>query len=163
MKTRCFFASLDENECRLLFAEEENLYDVPVINLDIRCGEKLFDDVFVRGIAADEGKAFADRKSILLLSILLPVYLVIAAGVGYLISSRVFSGVGKLSRTVTQIRTTDDVRSVRAVSTDIRELEPLTDGFNRMLARLHQSFEAEKHFTDNASHELKMPIAVTES
>lgn len=103
------------------------------------------------------------RKSILLLSILLPVYLAIAAGVGYLISSRVFSGVGNLSRTVAQIRTKDDVRSVRAVSTDIRELEPLTDGFNRMLARLHQSFEAEKHFTDNASYELKTPIAVTES
>ena len=154
------FASLDENDCRLLFAREENLYDVPVVNLDIHCSEKLFDDVFVRGIAADEGNAFADRKSILLLSILLPVYLAIAAGIGYLISSRVFSGVGNLSRTVAQIRTTDDVRSVRAVSTDIRELEPLTDGFNRMLARLHQSFEAEKHFTDNASHELKTPIAV---
>lgn len=157
------FASLDETECRLLFAKEENLYDVPVITLDVRCSEKLFDDVFVRGVAAEAGNAVADQRSMLLLSILLPVYIAIAAGVGYLISSRGFSGVGKLSRTVAQIKTPDDVRSVRAVSTDIRELESLTDGFNRMLARLHQSFEAEKHFTDNASHELKTPIAVIQA
>lgn len=39
------------------------------------------------------------------------------------------------------------------------ELKPVGVGLNRLLARVHQSFERERQFTSNVSHELRTPLA----
>ena len=54
---------------------------------------------------------------------------------------------GDLSRRITGIATKDEVQE-------------LADTFNTMLERLERSFERERQFTSDASHELRTPVAV---
>ncbi len=44
-----------------------------------------------------------------------------------------------------------------------QELRPLIDAMILMLARLQESFDRQKQFLDNATHELKTPVAVLKS
>lgn len=41
-----------------------------------------------------------------------------------------------------------------------REVRPLVDSFNRLLARLEQGMQAERRFIQEAAHELRTPLAV---
>jgi len=43
------------------------------------------------------------------------------------------------------------------------EMSQLIKSFNRMSRRLNKSFEAQKEFVENASHELKTPLAVIQA
>jgi len=43
------------------------------------------------------------------------------------------------------------------------EISELIDNFNKMTSRLHGSFESQKQFVENASHELKTPLAVIQT
>lgn len=54
---------------------------------------------------------------------------------------------GDLSRRITGIATKDEVQE-------------LADTFNTMLERLERSFERERQFTSDASHELRTPVSV---
>jgi signal transduction histidine kinase len=49
----------------------------------------------------------------------------------------------------------------RTLSTDgmVRELKPIADRLNQLLARLDSSFEREKRFSSQAAHELRTPLA----
>lgn len=154
------YADIDESDCFPIGAQREKLYDIPVINLRVFCRDKLFDDLYVRGIATDDGASFFTQRYIAALSVFLPVYVAVAVLIGFWISSRAFKSVGELSEAVSSVRTLDDIKNTREVTTDSKELKELTDGFNRMLERLNRSFEAEKHFSENVSHELKTPLAV---
>lgn len=40
-----------------------------------------------------------------------------------------------------------------------REVVPLVDSLNRLLARVREAFEKERRFTDDAAHELRTPLA----
>ena len=53
-----------------------------------------------------------------------------------------------------------DVRSLAALRTDNlpREIEPLVSELNRLLARLQQSFSAQRAFISDAAHELRSPV-----
>lgn len=81
---------------------------------------------------------------------------------GYLLSQSLLSPIKELNKTTklineNQLNTKIDTRNVDD------ELGELVENFNTMLERLNSSFEAQKHFVENASHELKTPLTIMKS
>lgn len=75
----------------------------------------------------------------------------------YWISSRISKPLHEISSRVNEIGT--DKLHLRIPETDLpRELEILSKSFNVMLDRLETSFEAQKNFVSNASHEFRTPL-----
>jgi two-component system, OmpR family, sensor kinase len=89
-----------------------------------------------------------------------PVAIVVAAGLGYLLA-----GVGlapveamrKRAREVSLDRTGEQELPLPTAHDEVRRLG---ETLNEMLARLRGSFERERRFVADASHELRTPIAV---
>jgi len=83
-------------------------------------------------------------------------------GGGYLISGYMLSPIKKLNKAATKI-------NAQNLNTEIEhedvgdEISELIDNFNKMTSRLHGSFESQKQFVENASHELKTPLAVIQT
>lgn len=67
--------------------------------------------------------------------------------IDHITETAVSLGAGNLSRRITGIESRDEVRR-------------LAGAFNGMLARLEGSFQREKQFTSDASHELRTPVSV---
>lgn len=75
----------------------------------------------------------------------------------YWISSRISKPLHEISSRVNEIGT--DKLHLRIPENDLpRELEILSKSFNIMLDRLETSFEAQKNFVSNASHEFRTPL-----
>ncbi len=72
-------------------------------------------------------------------------------------------GLGPLSKLVEEIRTIDHSSLESRLWLEANapsELASLADEFNAMLSRIQQTVEASHHFTTDASHELRNPLAV---
>lgn len=80
-------------------------------------------------------------------------------GVGYLVAGRVLRPIGRITNVAREIQATDLSRRI-----DMRgpndELHQLADTFDAMLARLDAAFESQRRFIQEASHELRNPLAV---
>ena len=55
-------------------------------------------------------------------------------------------------------RAADDLSEVRADGVPA-EIRPLVDEFNLLLGRVQHAFEAQRHFVEDAAHELRSPLA----
>lgn len=56
-----------------------------------------------------------------------------------------------------------DVATPEFLSTDIKEFDRLNRSLSKMMTRSRESYRIQKEFTENASHELQTPLAVTRS
>lgn len=83
---------------------------------------------------------------------------IVSMAIAYFFMGRVLKPIGELSKTVSGITAND--LSLRLPKRDANdEISSLTDSFNLMLDRLHDSFDRQKRFSSNAAHELKTPLA----
>lgn len=80
-------------------------------------------------------------------------------GVGWLVAGRVLAPIGRITAVARDIQATDLARRI-----DLRgppdELRELADTFDAMLARLDEAFAGQQRFVQEASHELRNPLAV---
>ncbi|SHE35464.1 Signal transduction histidine kinase [Seinonella peptonophila] len=86
--------------------------------------------------------------------------LIIASGTGitYMVTGRALKPVTNLSKEIEEIDENNLYRQVQVpLSKD--EVASLSVSFNRMVHKLQKSFLAYKHFSANAAHELKTPLA----
>ena len=104
-----------------------------------------------------------DLENIRLISIYSTLPLVIISfGVGYIITSLQLKPLERLNREMIN-------KSTKNLSNEIEfkdsgdEIASLIKSFNRMSKRLSRSFESQKEFVENASHELKTPLAVIQA
>jgi signal transduction histidine kinase len=80
-------------------------------------------------------------------------------GVGWVVAGRVLGPIGRITAVARDIQATDLSRRI-ALSGPPDELKGLADTFDAMLARLDEAFEGQRRFIQEASHELRNPLAV---
>ncbi|MCC8110358.1 MAG: HAMP domain-containing protein [Ruminococcus sp.] len=91
---------------------------------------------------------------------LLPVLVLIAIIGGYWITGRILRPIRKISDATAQIEHGNDLKKRIELGNGNDELHQLADAINAMIDRLDQSFETEKRFVSDASHELRTPVSV---
>jgi heavy metal sensor kinase len=85
--------------------------------------------------------------------------MIISSSGGFLIAKKALSPVKGISQTIDRI--SESNLSERIPSENIpEELRMLTSSFNRTFDRLKRSFNRQKQFVSDASHELKTPLSV---
>ncbi len=82
-----------------------------------------------------------------------------AAGAGRWLSRRALAPVTRMARAVRGI-TVDDLGERLPMPHPHDELHELATSFNGLLTRLQESFERQKRFTGEASHQLRTPLSV---
>lgn len=92
--------------------------------------------------------------------LILPLFALLAAGGGYLIARRAFRPIDKIIAAADAISEGRDLSARIGLPPRGDEIHRIASSFDNMFRRLEASFEAEKQFTSDASHELRTPTAV---
>lgn len=79
--------------------------------------------------------------------------------VGWIVAGRVLAPIGRIANVAREIQATDLSRRI-ALQGPPDELKDLADTFDGMLARIDDAFEEQRQFIQEASHELRNPLAV---
>ncbi len=116
--------------------------------------------VWVRGVLSSAGSGGTFTTLTRLAMVAFPFLVLLAAVGGYFLVARAFRPVKKLAETAEQIGSGDDLRRRIDLGEGKDEIYALAATFDRMLDRLQGSFERERQFTADASHELRTPTAV---
>jgi signal transduction histidine kinase len=85
---------------------------------------------------------------------------VASLGIGWVLSGRALRPVSAIARTAAEIQATDLSRRIR-LSGPQDEMRYLADTIDSMLDRLDEAFQAQRQLIDDASHELRSPLAIT--
>lgn len=116
--------------------------------------------LWVRGIKlADGGEALLNEMTEFAF-FMLPFLALIGAAGGYFIVRRAFRPIDKMIAAADAINEGRDLSARIGLPPKDDEIHRIASAFDGMLARLENSFEAEKQFTSDASHELRTPTAV---
>jgi signal transduction histidine kinase len=83
-------------------------------------------------------------------------------GIGWCLSGRALRPVARITAAAEEITATDLSRRIRLGGPD-DELRRLADTLDGMLARLDDAFDAQRRFVDDASHELRNPLAIIQT
>ena len=131
------------------------IYDRPVYIQD-------YGRLWLRGVMAKDemGQVGAIHTVIKVSFVLLPALVVLAAVSGYLLTKHSFKPVENIINSAEQITEGKDLSRRIGLGEGKDEIYRLANSFDQMFQRLEESFEAEKQFTSDASHELRTPIAV---
>lgn len=101
----------------------------------------------------------AGESQLLVLALATPLLIAMLAALGWLLVRAVLRPVDLLTREAAAISTLDSDRRLPAMPGD-DEIARLAATLSAMLARLSVAFDRERAFVDDASHELRTPIAV---
>ena len=116
--------------------------------------------VWVRSIAAADALESTLGTLWRTALLVLPVFVVLAAVCGYLLTRRAFAPVRQITQTAREIGAGNDLSRRIGLTGRRDEIYTLAAEFDAMFARLEEAFDREKQFTDDASHELRTPTAV---
>ncbi len=116
--------------------------------------------VWVRSVMAID--QFAQTMNIIFLIVLvsIPILILLAGFGGYWITKKAFKPIEEMNRAVNDIKDGKDLSKRIRLSGAKDEIHELAGTFNGMFERLETSFENEKQFTADASHELRTPTSV---
>lgn len=116
--------------------------------------------VYIRGIASITEAESSLQITIRLSLVLFPLMVILAAVLGYFFVSRVFRPVAQITSTAREIYEKEDLSKRIGLTGEKNEIYVMAETFDLMLDKLEASFEKEKRFTSDASHELRTPVSV---
>lgn len=116
--------------------------------------------VWIRGITSIHSMETFILMAKRALMILFPGVVVLIGVVGYFMTKRVLEPVDDICERADQISSGDDLSQRLPLPKAQDEMYHLTERFNEMFERLQKSFEKEKQFASDASHELRTPVSV---
>lgn len=118
------------------------------------------DGVWMRGIMeAPENQQLA-RNLLKVVLIALPLFLLLAAAGSFGIARRAFRPLDDITATASAINEARDLSRRIGLPPGQDEFSLLAHTFDQLFERLERSFEAEKQFTADASHELRTPVSI---
>ncbi|HIZ78863.1 MAG TPA: HAMP domain-containing histidine kinase [Candidatus Lachnoclostridium stercorigallinarum] len=118
------------------------------------------DGLWLRGVLRSPDGRQMTGNIFTLFAIVLPFLILLAAAGGWLIARRALAPISRIADAAESISRGQDLSLRTGIPEGRDEVGRLAGSFDRMFARLEQSFEAEKQFTSDASHELRTPTAV---
>lgn len=119
-----------------------------------------FEGLWLRGVVS-HNETLNVLYNVLRLSFwLLPLLAILSILGGYVITRRSFMPVQQIAETAEKISEGGDLSKRLDIGPGRDEIHRLADTFNGMFERLEKSFESERQFTSDASHELRTPTAV---
>ena len=137
--------------------------DNKFIVLDMWLPYNLETGFWIRGISDVPDMDYLARYLLMVSAITLPVFTLLAALGSWLIIRKSFRPLDRINATAKAINEAKDLSGRINLTEGDDEFSYLADNFDDMLSRLESSFEAEKQFTADASHELRTPVAVIKS
>lgn len=116
--------------------------------------------VWLRGLAEAPDTSALSRNLLLIAFLALPVFILLAGWGSYHIARKAFRPLDHITAAAEAINDAKDLSGRIELPSSNEEFSRLANDFNHMFERLERSFEAEKQFTSNASHELRTPISI---
>lgn len=122
--------------------------------------EAAADGVWVVGILPEDSMENLMSSVVRYACIGLPVVVLLAALGGWAIAGRSLRPLRKITESAREISDGHDLSRRIDIGQGRDEAHELANTFNDMMGRLERSFEAERQFTSDASHELRTPTTV---
>lgn len=116
--------------------------------------------IWVRGLMEAPENQPLTHNLLTVALVALPAFLILAALGSYWIAKRAFRPLDHITATAAAINEARDLSQRIALPPGRDEFSRLADTFDQLFARLEHSFEIEKQFTADASHELRTPISI---
>lgn len=126
------------------------------------------DEIYI-SIPDDKWDEFADEFSVQVYnnkadykrnSLIITVLLALLGGVvTYFISGHALRPIREFSDKIEEVQA-QNLSDSRIEGNNVKELNQLGISYNKMLERLSEAFEIQRHFTANAAHELRTPLAL---
>ncbi len=132
--------------------------DYYILDFFVPCGWE--DGLWLRGILKSPDTNQTLGNIIAMFFLILPFFILFVAAGGYLITKRALKPISYLTEAAESIGEGKDLTRRIGLPQGHDEVSRLAYAFDHMFGRLEQSFEAEKQFTSDASHELRTPTAV---
>ncbi len=127
---------------------------------DRKLTDRGLEDLWLRGVVSSE-RGMAQTNLITRLSLIVMPLLVLCASVGgYLIARNALRPIKQISETADRIGREGNLKERIDLGPGNDELHKLAATFNEMFDKIEKSFETERQFTSDASHELRTPMSV---
>ncbi|RMH50635.1 MAG: HAMP domain-containing protein [Zetaproteobacteria bacterium] len=128
-----------------------------VVSMPVHLGDRLYGVVML-------GRSTQDVRTVMQWIYLLGgglglLSMVISGWVGYVMAGRAYAPLRQIVRTARAVAAGDLSRRLKPRGDD-PEIRALEEALNRMFHELEASFSAQKRFTADASHELRIPLTI---
>lgn len=134
--------------------------EVRYLVLDLWLAENWENGVWVRGLIEAPENGMAARNLVKVAMVALPAFMALAAAGSYGITRRAFGPLDSINATAAAINEARDLTRRIGLPPGQDEFSRLGSTFDQLFERLEQSFEAEKQFISDASHELRTPVSI---
>ena len=129
------------------------IYDKKIIT---EGGEK----IWIRGVFSDIQINQLTQTIVTGAFLILPILVILSTVIGYFITKKAFLPVKKIQETAQNITESNELSLRIGLPKGRDEITKLANTIDEMLERLDKSFQKEKQFTSDASHELRTPVTV---
>ena len=127
---------------------------------DKKVNSKVSDTLWLRGAVMQRVGLIQTIDVIDSYLFIIPLMVLLAVAGAFVIAHQALKPIDEISTSADNIRLGNDLSKRLEIEGKGKELDTLIDSFNGMLERLEESFERERRFSSDISHELRTPVSV---